>query len=77
MSQPLVVQQVQNNDFQKYDNSIELPELTNILSTENYAILEAIELVNSLQTTNILIISDSLSVPIDQKTRSPKMKLHK
>ncbi|XP_025421877.1 uncharacterized protein LOC112691718 [Sipha flava] len=39
-----------------------LPTITNIFTAENYAILEAIKLANSLQTNNFLIISDSLSV---------------
>ncbi|KAE9528780.1 hypothetical protein AGLY_012355 [Aphis glycines] len=39
-----------------------LPTITNIFTAENYAILEAIKLANSLQTNNFLIISDSLGV---------------
>lgn len=49
-----------------------LPIITNIFTAENYAILEAIKLTNSLQTNNFLIISDSLSVLIALKNPWPK-----
>jgi len=49
-----------------------LPAITNIFTAENYAILEAIKLANSLQTNNFLIISDSLSVLTVLKNPFPK-----
>lgn len=39
-----------------------LPTITNMFTAENYAILEAIRLANSFQTSNILLISDSFGV---------------
>ncbi|KAL4119620.1 hypothetical protein QTP88_012418 [Uroleucon formosanum] len=49
-----------------------LPTITNIFTAENYAILEAIKLANSLQTNNFLIISDSLSVLTALKNPWPR-----
>ena len=49
-----------------------LPEITNIFTAENFAILEAIKLANSLPTNNFLIISDSLSVLTALKNPWPK-----
>ena len=49
-----------------------LPTITNIFTVENYAILEAIKLANSLQTNNFLIISDSLSVLTTLKNPWPR-----
>ena len=49
-----------------------LPEITNIFTAENFAILEGIKLANSLQTNDFLIISDSLSVLTALKNPCPK-----
>ncbi|KAE9534168.1 hypothetical protein AGLY_008675 [Aphis glycines] len=52
-----------------------LPTITNIFTAENYAILEAIKLANSLQTNNFLIISDSLSVLTALKNPWPRSEI--
>jgi len=49
-----------------------LPAITNIFTAENFAILEAIKLANSLPTNNFLILSDSLSVLTALKNPWPK-----
>jgi len=49
--------------YNKTDIQHKLPAITYyIFTTENYGIFEAVKLANSLQTNNILIISNSLSV---------------
>ena len=49
-----------------------LPKITNIFSAENYAIFEGVQLANTLETNDILIISDSFSTLLVLKNTSPK-----
>ena len=49
-----------------------LPKITSIFSAENYAIFEGVQLANTLETNDILIISDSLSTLPALKNTSSK-----
>jgi len=49
-----------------------LPKITSIFSAENYAIFEGVKLANTLETNDILIISDSLSTLLALKNTSSR-----
>jgi len=49
-----------------------LLKITSIFSAENYSIFEGIKLANTLETNDILIISDSLSTLLALKNTPPR-----